>query len=184
MQLPHAIGQHRRAGVEDVRRLDLVQLAIAYRRDRLPARSGRHLFQAETAAAPGPTISSGARRHHVLRILDDALAAQRLNGASSAKQSSPPASSISSLTQPMPEISGSFHSSKYTRGLRGKLAALARMTSSPAWSSVVSAARAGVHQCAERLDHAQDAGNVALVEQMHLQPLAGQLGSMSACRSQ
>ncbi len=35
---------------------------------------------------------------------------------SSGKMSSPPARSINSLTQPIPEICGSFHSSKYTRG--------------------------------------------------------------------
>ena len=41
---------------------------------------------------------------------------------SSGKQSSPPAMPISSETQRMPQISGSSHSSKYTRGRRASAA--------------------------------------------------------------
>jgi hypothetical protein len=55
--------------------------------------------------------------------------------ARSAKMSVPPAVSISSDTQAMPEIMGSSHSSKYTRGRRANCAARRREAASPASSS-------------------------------------------------
>jgi hypothetical protein len=53
----------------------------------------------------------------------------------SAKMSIAPAASISSETQPMPEIIGSSHSAKYTLGRRVKCAARWRAPASPAASS-------------------------------------------------
>ena len=52
--------------------------------------------------------------------------------ASSGKQSSPPASAMSSETQAMPLICGVSHSSKYTRGRRAKPAARSTTAASPA----------------------------------------------------
>ena len=76
--------------------------------------------------------------------------------ASSGKQSSPPAMPISSDTQRMPEICGSSHSSKYTRGRRGnRAAARARIASSPRSSCVDQrrGLRLAAHHAAERRDH-------------------------------
>src|SRR5690606_26035720 len=49
----HAVGERGRAGLQDQWRLDLVQLALAHRRDRVPARACGHLLRTEALAAPG-----------------------------------------------------------------------------------------------------------------------------------
>ena len=77
-----------------------------------------------------PTMMSGARAMTSAAVTMRSLA--DLQAARSAKISLPPAASISSETQPMPEIIGSSHSSKYTFGRRGISAArsFARVTPS------------------------------------------------------
>lgn len=84
--------------------------------------------------------------------------------ASSGKTSSPQATRTSSNTQPMPEIKGSSHSSKYTRG-RGR----PRARRHPRQPILVAAGQgvgppARADQGADRADHGEDAGNVAVVE--------------------
>ena len=78
----------------------------------------------------------------------------------------PPAISTSSSTQRMPEISGSSHSSKNTRGRTGNRAAAARIASRPASSSSASAsARAcEADEPAQHADHLQDLGDAPLIE--------------------
>ena len=54
MHLGQPIEQRSRTGLQDDRRLDLVQLAIAHRGNRRPARPGGDLFRPEKVAArPG-----------------------------------------------------------------------------------------------------------------------------------
>ena len=69
-------------------------------------------------------ITSGSRRDD-LGGVDDAVLAE-LPVAQLGKDRSPPAISTSSSTQRMPEMSGSCHSSKNTRGRRGSAARAAR----------------------------------------------------------
>ena len=110
-QRVEAVGQRGRAGLQDQRRLDLAQEAVAHRRDRVEARPRRDLRRHEFLAAPGADDDVGLRGDHV-------VAATRCGPwrscarASSGNTSMPPAASISSDTQPMPEIIGSSHSSK------------------------------------------------------------------------
>jgi len=61
-----------------------------------------------------------------------------LHDARSAKTSIPPAASISSDTQPMPEIIGSSHSSKYTLGRTRDFAARLRTIPTVATNSAAS----------------------------------------------
>ncbi len=99
--------------------------------------------------------------------------------ASSGKHSSPPASATSSDTQPIPVISGSSHSSKYTRGrLREACGALAHLHRGPPRSCSTSAAalRLAADHAAERAHHAQDLGDAAVVEDVHLDAGADELG--------
>src|ERR1700746_3569232 len=88
--------------------------------------------------------------------------------ASSGKQSSPPASLMSSETQPMPLMSGSSHSSEYTRGRRGH--AGPRPHTSRDFTRQRSRPPLAADHAAERADHAQNVGDAAMVEHVHLEP--------------
>ena len=92
----------------------------------------------------------------------------------SAKTSIPPAASISSETQPMPEIIGSSHSAKYTLGRRVKCAARWRAPASPAASLVgktISTICRTDHR-PEHADHVENLGDSALVEGVDIDALS------------
>ena len=109
---------------------------------------------------------------------DDAVLARARPSRSSGKIGSPPAISTSSSTQQMPEISGSSHSSKNTRGRRGSAPPRARMSSSPRSSRVGErlGALAGADQAADDADHLQDLGDAPLIERHDRIAAANQLG--------
>ena len=90
----------------------------------------------------------------------------------------PPATSTSSSTQRMPEINGSSHSSKNTRGRWANRAAETRMASSPPSSSSASAsARAARPTMPPRIaDHLQDLGDAPLIERHDGIAATNQLG--------
>ena len=105
------VGQRGRTGLQDQRRLDLVQFTVAHRRNRIEARARGDFRRHEFLAAPGADDDVGLRRDDIVgrsRSVRGAL----LRVASCGNTSMPPAISISSDTQPMPEIIGSSHSSK------------------------------------------------------------------------
>ena len=86
---------------------------------------------------------------------------------------------MSSDTQRMPLISGSSHSSKYTRGRRvSRGGPRAHLRPAPPRARRASAARPrlAADHAAERADHAQDLRDAALVEHVHLEAGADQLG--------
>ena len=111
MQLLQTERQRNGPRLQDIGRFDLVELSVPDRRDSLETRPLADSLGAEFLAAPGSDDQSGERR--MTQSGPDrmrCLASGRL--ARSAKISSPPAMSISSETQPMPQIIGSSHSSK------------------------------------------------------------------------
>ncbi len=90
---------------------------------------------------------------------------------------SPPAISISSSTHSIPLISGSFHSSKYTRGRRLNLLADSPIASSPRRNSSVSASPfARLPTMRESMAIiSKISRNAALVERQHRHPAPDQL---------
>src|SRR5215472_1707392 len=118
-----------------------------------------------------PMIRSGSRAITSSTATTRSLAAPR--SARSAKMSMPPAISTSSETHPIPEISGSSHSSKNTRGRLGR--AFAR-----AWISARRISPPGplirIDDGADRPDHAEDPRDAALVEGVDVEPAADQIG--------
>src|SRR5207302_3163896 len=70
----HAVGERRRAGLQDLGGLDLVQLAVAHGRYGVPARPRRDALGAELLAAPGTQDHVGALLPHRAGIRDHATA--------------------------------------------------------------------------------------------------------------
>jgi hypothetical protein len=104
------VAQRRRPRLQYQGRLDLVQLpvrtaGIAAQPGRAATLSGRNFLPHHD-----PMMISGAALITSCEVMMRSFAACRVRKC--AKQSSPPATSISSDTQPMPVISGSSHSSK------------------------------------------------------------------------
>jgi hypothetical protein len=92
----------------------------------------------------------------------------------SAKMSIPPAASISSETQPMPEITGSSHSAKYTLGRRVKCAAPLARPGKPGGELVgktISTICRTDHR-PEHADHVENLGDSALVEGVDIDALS------------
>src|SRR5690606_20068988 len=75
------VGQCGGAGLEDDRRLHLVQLAVAHRRDGVPTRAGGHVLRTELLAAPGAHDDVRRAAHHLGWILQDPRLRQRLGRA-------------------------------------------------------------------------------------------------------
>ena len=106
-----AVGQRRRSRLQDERRFDLAQEAVAHRRD---------LCRSPDAPRPSPgtnflphqepTMMSGCAA--ITSCGDTMRSLAFLRSDSSGNTSMPPATSINSATQRMPEIIGSSHSSK------------------------------------------------------------------------
>ena len=107
---------------------------------------------------------------------DDAILRERC-AASCGKIGSPPAISISSSTQQMPEMSGSSHSSKNTRGRRRRCAARSRMPSSPRARSSASgfSRRLPSDKRTDGPDHPQYFRDRSLVEDDHVVAAPNQL---------
>ena len=105
------VGQRRRAGLQDQRRFDLAQEAVGDGGNRGEAGPGGDLGGHEFLAAPGADDDVGPRRRSRRRP-ETMRSLAFLRAASCGNTSMPPAASISSDTQPRPEIIGSSHSSK------------------------------------------------------------------------
>ena len=106
-----AIGQGRGSGLQNQRRLDLVKIAMPNGGNPLPTLARGHPLGAELAPAPRPDNQIRLTAHHLARVGNDPVAGQR-PGAVFGKTVLAPAISTSSDTQRIPEISGSYHSSK------------------------------------------------------------------------
>ena len=105
------VGERRRAGLQDQRRLDLAQPAGGDRRNPRKTRPGGDLGRHEFLAAPGADDDVGLRARSPRR--PTRCGPWRSCARQAAGNTSmPPAASISSDTQPRPEIIGSSHSSK------------------------------------------------------------------------
>ena len=78
VQLARAIGQRRGSGLQDDRRLDLVEMPVAHGGHVAPARARRHGLGPEFLAAPRTEDHLGRAARHFERIGDDAILAQRL----------------------------------------------------------------------------------------------------------
>src|SRR5688572_33505071 len=78
MQLAHAIGKRRWPGLQNDRRLDLVQLAVAHRRYTGPPGSRSHRARVELLAAPGAEDQIGRAPRDLQRIGDDSIAPEPL----------------------------------------------------------------------------------------------------------
>src|SRR5205823_1166290 len=125
-----AIGQRGGAGLQDQRRLYLVEIAVLHRRQLRKTWPRRHPLGSKLLAAPGPD-------DQVRAPLDDLLARRypvlgRSLPRAVGKNVDAARRSISSETQPIAEISGSSHSSKNTSGRLGRAAARARAAAKPA----------------------------------------------------
>ncbi len=106
-----AVGERGGPGLQDQRRLDLAQPVVAHGGDGVEARTRRDFRRHEFLAAPGADDDVGrALRSPPSGVTMRSVADFILD--SSGKTSTPPAISISSDTQRMPEIIGSSHSSK------------------------------------------------------------------------
>ena len=77
MQPVQPVGQCRRAGLQDQRRFDLVQLTVAHRRHAGPAGACGHPLGSKLLAAPRADDQVGRGGDHLLQVGDDAVAAQR-----------------------------------------------------------------------------------------------------------
>ena len=106
---------------------------------------------------------------------------QAWRAAAPERSASPPAISTSSSTQRIPEISGSSHSSKNTRGRARKAATPRSRMRFEIRLRAASASCFGLalaaDQAAEHPDHLQDLGDGALVERHHRDAAADQLGA-------
>src|SRR5690606_364880 len=79
--LAHAVGQRRRARLQDDRRLHLEQLAVADRGNRVPAGARGDLVRAELLAAPGAEDDVRRAAHDFAGVLQDACLRQWLGRA-------------------------------------------------------------------------------------------------------
>ena len=152
VNLPHAFGQRRRSRLQDVRRLDLVDVPAARRPACRASLAARRSVAFRTFLPHHDARITPARlprRRPARRCGPWPSAAPRRCGNTGV----PPAISTSSSTQRMPEISGSSHSSKNTRGRRRSRAADARIASRPTFKVVgqrlgaVAPARPGRRAC-------------------------------------
>ena len=92
--LREAVGQRRRSGLQDDRRFDLVEIAVAHRGHSLPARARRHRSRAGISCR---TRNRRSRRASAAGLPSGSAMMRFLpsdSRASSGKQSSPPAISI------------------------------------------------------------------------------------------
>src|SRR3989344_7443178 len=76
MQLPQPVAERGRAGLQNVRRFYFVNMPVSQRRNTFPARSLRHLRRLEFFAAPGADNDIGLAAHHLLRVVDHAVAGE------------------------------------------------------------------------------------------------------------
>src|SRR6185312_5973236 len=86
--LPHhpmngiqAVAERRRTRLQDERRFDLVQLAVANRGNGLPPGPSRHSLRAKPLAAPGTEHDIRSAAHDLAGVAQDAVLAERTRGA-------------------------------------------------------------------------------------------------------
>ena len=165
MDLRDAVGQAGRSRLQDVGRLDLVDAIVTHGAHVLPSRarpdSSPSAPSCRTTTRRSPPGRAARPRRD--RRSDLSRAPHRPAPGKSARRRR---CSTSSSTQRMPEISGSSHSSKKTRGRFGRRAASRRMRSRSVArrSASASASRLTPDEAAEHPDHLQDLGDRALVE--------------------
>src|SRR5580658_803767 len=80
LQLPQAVGQRRRTGLQDVAGFDLRQSPVTNRRHRLPTGSFMHPGRIEFLAAPGNDHDVRRPAHDFHRVGDDPSGGERLRG--------------------------------------------------------------------------------------------------------
>src|SRR5258708_7792525 len=75
------VGERRRTRLQNQRRFDLVQLAVAHRRHRVPSIPGRHLIRPEALAAPGTENDIRGAAYDLTGIAENAILGQSANRA-------------------------------------------------------------------------------------------------------
>ena len=120
-------------------------------------------------------MMSGARRTTLSAMT--ILSFADLHRESSANMSLPPAISMSSDTQAIPEIIGLSHSSKYTFGLWLSCIARCRISASPAANEFRQLAGAieGTDQRTQRTNHIKNFGDGSLIECVDVDAFPNQL---------
>src|SRR5690606_36352993 len=173
----HAIGERGGAGLQDDRRLHLVQLAVAHRRNRVPAGAGGDLVGAEFLPAPGTEDDVGRAAHDLAGVFQDPRLRERLQralredvvAAGDADELGDPADSGDRRLVPFLEVDPG--PARQRRGLRRDLVEAALQL-----VRIGIGARRGAHQRAEPAHVVDDAVDAAVVADPDLDPTPHELG--------
>src|SRR5690606_14241095 len=172
-----AIGERRRAGLQDHRRLDLVEFAVAHRGDGVPARTRGDPGRLELLPAPRPQDDVRRAAHDLAGVLEDALPGKRFGRAlgedivapGNAHQLGDPADAGDRRVVPLLEID--FRPARQPRGGVGNAIQAALQVVGVGGGAFVRA-----HQCTEPADVVEDAVDAAVVADPHLDTVADELG--------
>ena len=177
VDLGEPVGERSRPRLQDDGRLDLVQLAVAHRGNGGPARPRRHRVRAEFLAAPGPEDDVRRAAHDFRGIRDDAVAPERHRRE--VREAVVAASSLDHLADPadagdqrrVPFLEVDARPARQPRCRRAD-----RLDAGLEPGGEPGRPRLAADHAAEHADHAQDFGDAPVIEEVHLDAGARELG--------
>jgi hypothetical protein len=177
LKVREAIGQCGGPGLQNQGRLDFVEMVMLHRRNAVEASPRHDPLWSKFLSTPRANDQIGFPRDYLISchnaVLDCTL-------VSTIGEDIDAAGDLDELrNHPIPEISGSSHSSKNTLGRFCKLSARSRASARPV-SSVLFGPPAHIHHRAEHPDHSEDPRDGPLIERVGVDPAADQTATMTA----